>query len=112
MMKKYSYVKLLYKQSIDDWAVIHLSELDEKRYEIRAVDIYNNNKYGYAYDKIEYNSFLSDCPVPTISDFYNSGEYDTDSADCLDITKEEFESEWKKAVEYCRSHNIIPLELP
>ncbi len=43
MMKKHSYVKLLYKQSIDDWAVIHLSELDEKRYEIRAVDIYNLN---------------------------------------------------------------------
>lgn len=112
MIKKYIYVKLLYKQSINDWSDIHLSEIDEKRYEIRAVDIYNDNKYGYAYDNIEYNSFLSDCPFPTISDFYNSGEYDSDYADCFDITKEEFEAEWKKAVEYCRIHNIIPYKLP
>lgn len=112
MMKEHSYVKLLYKYEINDWSVIHLAELNEDRFEIRTIDIYKNNKYGYAYDKIEYNSFLSDCPCPTKNEFYNSGEYDLDSADYFDITKEEFESEWEKAVEYCRINNIIPYKLP
>lgn len=112
MMKEYSYVKFLYKYVINDWPVIHLAELDEERFEIRTVDIYNNNKYGYAYNNIECNSFLSDCSCPTKNDFYSSGEYDLDLADYFDITKGEFELEWKKAVEYCRIHNIIPYKLP
>lgn len=111
-MKEYSYVKLLYKHTIKDWPVIHLAELDEERFEIRTVDVYENNKYGYAYDKIECNAFLSDSSCPTKNEFYSSDEYDSDSTDCFDITKEEFESEWEKAMKYCRIHNIIPYKLP
>ena len=50
----------------------------------------------------------SDYPFPTVYEFYNSGEYDLDEADCYEITKEKFEVEFKKAIEYCKEHNIKP----
>lgn len=111
-MKEYNYVKIQYKNEIKDWPIIHLAELNEERFEVRAIDIYQNNGYGYANTHVECNSFLSDCTFPIVSEFYNSNKYDLNEADYYDITKEEFETEWKKALEYCNIHNMIPRVLP
>jgi hypothetical protein len=78
-----------------------------------AVEIFNDGSYGYACDNKEYNgTALSDYAFPTVSEFYNSGEFDPNEADYYDIGKDEFEKQLKKAVEYCNIHNIIPHILP
>lgn len=110
-MCDFRYAKLVYKYKLgllyDE--KIRFSELDKEGYEIRVVNIYFDNSYGYSYENKEYNNTgLSDYPFPTVYEFYNSGEYDLDEADCYEITKEKFEVEFKKAIEYCKEHNIKP----
>jgi hypothetical protein len=106
------YRKLKSKTIIENWWVVHLCELNQDNYEIRAVEIFSDNSYGYAYGKKEYNgTSLSDCAFPTVNEFYTSGEFDLNESDYYEITKEEFEKELKIAIEYCNIHNIIPRTL-
>jgi len=113
-MKKCKYRKLVYKGYLDNNdALIHFCKLDAQSYEERAVEVFPNGDYGYADKKFEFNgTFLSDCPFPTISEYYTWGEFATNEADYYDITEEEFETEWRRAIEYCQEHSIIPNRLP
>ena len=98
---------------MDDCETTRLVELNEAKYENRVVAIFDNQSYGYAYGNLEFNhTFLSDCSFPTVYEFYNSGEYDLNEADCYNITKKEFETERKNAIRYCQEHSIIPNRLP
>ena len=97
-MQKFRYVKLAYKYIISNWPIAHFAELDENGFEVRTIDVYDDNSYGYANKYVEHNAILSECAFPTVSEFYTSGEFDLNEADYYDITKSEFEKEWIKAV--------------
>lgn len=101
------YSKLVYDYFLKDTAMVHFSEIDVERYELRVVDLYADNSLGYANEKTAtLNCFLSEEKMPTIDEFYNSGIYETEGCDMLDITKKEFEEMWLKAHEYCQANNI------
>ena len=71
------------------------SELNEDRWEVRKVEIYADGRLGYAdNDKELKKTRLGLEPVPALSEIAKNPEFEPE-----EITREEFERIWTKAVE-------------
>jgi len=100
------YLKLTCNYDINELPIINYMEIDDERYEVRAVSEFLNGVLGYADETKEVNNtFLSEVKMPTIEEFYESGEYDTSDCNLIEIEKNEFEEMWDKAQRYCDNHN-------
>ena len=101
------YLKFIYDEDIDSLPIVHYMEIDDERYEVRAVSEFVNGVLGYADEtKDVNNAFLSEVSMPTIEEFYESGAYDTSACDLIEIEKNEFEEMWEKAKKYCECHDV------
>ena len=104
-MLNYKYKILIYKHELDDCEMLRYIEEDLSGYENRVVLVFSDGSYGCASHNFEFNANLSDCALPTVNEFYTSGDYDSNEADYHEITKEIFEQNWFKAIGFY--NNII-----
>lgn len=89
-----TYIKVYWKHNFPDEPILLFSELDDKRNEIRKVEVFKDKLIGYAEEKISKNgTFLSECELPELSIINKDLQFEG-----LEISKEEFESIWKKAI--------------
>ncbi len=84
------YFKCKWVHNLQDEPILLFSELDEDRYETRKIEIFRNNKIGYA-DVAEHskNTDLGVLPVPPLEEINKSEEFEA-----VHISKEEFEQIW------------------
>lgn len=89
-----NYIKVVWNQSNKDYPVLIYSELEDDQYESRKIEKYIDGSYGYAFNNHEINdSGLSKCAVPSIEKIAEDSEFEP-----FEITKEEFEEVWHKAI--------------
>nr|WP_139279180.1 hypothetical protein [Seinonella peptonophila] len=67
-------------------------EIDQKRFETRKVETYQNQEFCYTSEEIELGTYLSPLPTPTLEELEEDEEIEV-----VRITKEEFEKVWKLA---------------
>ena len=87
-----TYIKVFWEHT--DEPILLYSELDEERWEIRKVYIFEKGRMEYA-SRTEANgeTILSDQPCPNLSEITKSPEFVP-----LEIAKEEFEEIWRQAL--------------
>jgi hypothetical protein len=86
------YILVKWLHNLPDEPVLLYSELDNKRYEIRKVEIYRDGQIGYASNDEAFGSTrLGESPVPHINEIAKDKQFKP-----ITITKEEFESIWDK----------------
>ena len=92
MMNTYIYSK--WKNPPKGSPIEFHSELDESRFEIRKVEVFQNGKLGYA-SKTESmpDTRLGITPVPSLAEIMSQPEFDAKT-----ITKQQFETMWNKAI--------------
>lgn len=95
-MGEFRYCKLFYP---DDGETM-LIEVGNDNWSVRIVSIYQDGSCGYATEDTAYNTFLPEGEFPTIKDFYESGEYDTNLCDYSEITEQEFLNAWNQAIQF------------
>ncbi|WKA26900.1 DUF6881 domain-containing protein [Bradyrhizobium roseum] len=87
------YIKVGWKQNALDTPLLLYSELDDKRWEVRKVEVFPDGSLGYADRSTpEGTTFLSLEPLPTLLQIALMPEFDA-----VAITKDEFETIWLKA---------------
>lgn len=94
----FRYCKIVYKDSFPMGCEIILIEIDQNNNPIRSVSVLADGTMGYATSELAYNAFLPETTIPTKEEFYCSGVYDTDIADFFDISQDEFNNAWDKAI--------------
>jgi hypothetical protein len=88
------YLKVEWIHDFIDEPILIYMELDYERNEIRKVEIYSNNKIGYADLNHEYaGTRLSLEPIPTIDEIVEDEQFKP-----VEISNEEFEKVWSEAV--------------
>ena len=93
-MIKMTYIKVQWIHDFQDEPIFLYSELDSRRNEIRKVEVYKNDKLGYACENKSVNgTFLSKTEIPLLEDINTDIQFDA-----CEIDKEYFESIWNKAV--------------
>ena len=93
-MIKITYIKVQWIHDFQDEPIFLYSELDSERNEIRKVEIYKNDKLGYACENKSVNgTFLSKTEIPSLEDINADVQFDA-----CEIDKEYFESIWSNAV--------------
>jgi hypothetical protein len=81
--------------------VLLYSELDEDRYEVRKIEIYRDNRIGYADIDSQFNETeLGEEPVPEIEEINKELEFFA-----IQISSKEFEMVWEDLVSI---HYIFP----
>lgn len=89
-----TYIKVQWIHDFQYEPIFLYSELDSKRNEIRKVEVYKNDKLGYACKNKSVNrTFLSKTEIPLLEDINADIQFDA-----CEIDKEYFESIWNKAV--------------
>jgi len=84
------YIRVKWIHSYPDHPVWLISELDDRRWEIRKVEIFQDGSKGYATGAIEYGGTgLGLLPVPSIAEIAESPEFIPE-----EITQDEFEKIW------------------
>lgn len=77
---------------------IFYSEIDHNRYEIRKVEVYDDNSFGMAGDDFSFGGAeLGEKPVPQLEEINGDTEFKADA-----ITAEEFEAVWTKYINYLK----------
>ena len=90
-----TYLKIYWKHSFPDEPVIIYSELNENREEIRKVEVYTNERMGYAWKSISMmGAYLSESEIPEISEINKDVQFQG-----IEIRREEFEMIWEKATQ-------------
>ncbi len=70
------------------------SEIDEQRNEVRKIELFRDNKIGYATKNIEFGgSCLSKYPIPEIEEIALDPQFKP-----VEISKDEFEKVWQSKV--------------
>lgn len=70
------------------------SEIDDQRNEVRKIELFRDDKIGYATEKVEFGGCrLSECPIPEIEEIAANPEFKP-----IEISKEEFEEIWQSKV--------------
>lgn len=88
------YIKVHWKHSFPDEPILLFSELDDMRNEIRKVEVFRDELVGYAEGEISKNgTFLSECELPELSMINEDAQFEG-----VEISAEEFESIWEKAI--------------
>ncbi len=94
------YMKTLWIHNYDNEPIILYSELDNERYEVRQIWVYDDQSYEIASEEYDTDeSFLSPVPYPSIDEIRNANTED-DVFEPELITKEDFEIVWKNALRY------------
>lgn len=89
------YLKVEWIHNFEDEPIIIYSEIDDKYNEIRKVEIYRNNKVGYADLNTEFGGTrLSEEPIPTLSEIALDSQFRP-----IEIDKQEFEKIWLEKVQ-------------
>lgn len=89
-----AYIKVYWKHTFPDEPILMFSELDEKRNEIRKVEVYRHNLIGCAWGDISRNgTFLSKYEIPEINVINEDAQFEG-----IEIEREEFEEVWEKAI--------------
>ena len=89
-----TYIKVHWKHNFLDEPILLFSEIDDKRNEIRKVEVFRDELMGYAEGKISKNgTFLSECELPELSVINEDSQFEG-----FEISKDEFESIWEKAI--------------
>lgn len=89
-----TYIKVVWIHDFQDEPILLYSELDSKRNEIRKVEVYRNDKFGYACENKSVNgTFLSKTEIPLLEDINADTQFDA-----FEIDKDYFETIWNKAV--------------
>lgn len=89
-----TYIKVQWIHDFQDEPILLYSELDSKRNEIRKVEVYKNDKLGYACENKSVNgTFLSKTEIPSLEDINEDIQFVA-----CEIDREYFESIWSKAV--------------
>ncbi len=69
-------------------------EIDDMRNEIRKDEVFRDELMGYAEGEISKNgTFLSECEIPELSMINEDAKFEG-----VEISEEEFESIWEKAI--------------
>ena len=88
-----AYIKVSWKHNFHDEPVLMYSELDEKRNEIRKVEIYRDGIMGYAQNDVSMNgTFLSKTEIPELSAINKDIQFEG-----VEIKKDEFDMIWETA---------------
>ncbi|UPJ52052.1 hypothetical protein IVB30_12275 [Bradyrhizobium sp. 200] len=87
------YIKVSWKQDDPHTPILLYSELDDKRWEVRKVEVFPDGSLGYA-DRATSRgtTFLGLEPVPALSEIAAIPEFEP-----VAITKDEFEAVWLNA---------------
>lgn len=92
------YLKVIWLHSFEDEPILLYSEIDDKRFETRKIEIYKDDSFGLAMQSYEFGgTFLGIEPVP----FSDEIKKDTQFIPAL-ISKEEFESVWDEYISLLR----------
>lgn len=87
------YIKVSWTHSLNSEPVLLYSELDEKRFEVRKVEIYSDGRCDYADASGSLGETrLSTEALPLISDIDRDIQFESAA-----ITQEEFERVWSKS---------------
>lgn len=90
-----TYIKVSWKRDFPDEPILMFSELDDDRNEIRKVEVYRENWFGYACEYTNKNgTLLSECELPELSVINEDIQFEG-----VEIEKDEFEKVWKRALE-------------
>jgi hypothetical protein len=85
-----TYIRVKWNHSNSKYPVWLFSELDDKRWEVRKVEIFLDGTYGYAdANEKTQSTKLGLEPVPSISTIASKVEFEA-----IEITKGEFEKVW------------------
>lgn len=87
------YLLVTWKHQFPDEPVNFYMEIDEKRVQVRVLELYKNGEFAYATTEKVYKTFLAKEPYPTIDEI-NSNE----EVRAKKIGKEEFEKIWDRYV--------------
>ena len=89
-----NYIKVKWVHSFRDEPVFLYSELDEGRWEIRKVEVFSDGRMGYADSRrTSGGTKLGKEPVPSILEIGTDPQFEP-----MEVTKDEFETIWSKAV--------------
>ena len=90
------YIKVSWIHDLEDDPILLYSELDDKRFEVRKIEIYHNDSFGIAGNGIEFGgTALSYDAVPTIEEIAADSEFIPKK-----IPKNEFEEVWNECLNY------------
>ena len=86
-----TYLRVLWKHSLADEPVELLSELDERRFEVRKVEVFRGGHKGYAgHTESGRGTRLSLEPVPCMTDIASDPQFLPE-----EISREEFDLAWQ-----------------
>jgi hypothetical protein len=92
------YVKINWIHNHNDEPLQIYSEIGEDGYEIRKVEVFKNQKFGYAKDDVTVNgTALSDEIFPDLSELNGKDEWD--EMNSAEILQDDFESIWNIATQ-------------
>lgn len=84
------YLKVEWKHNYHDEPILIYSEIDDRRNELRKVEIYRDGRIGYADKNDEYlDAGLSEKPLPTLEEIAYDKQFKPEL-----IYKEDFEMVW------------------
>ncbi len=83
------YFKAKWKHSFDNEPVWFYSELDDARWELRKVEVYQDGRKNFASAHEKIGTDLSEKPIPPSAEIASQPEFEV-----YDTSKEEFERVW------------------
>lgn len=90
-----SFLKVVWHHNYPDEPVWLYSELDGERYEVRKVEVYRDDRRGFAdQGRSVGGSMLGEIPAPAICEFGDEPE----EFEASEISQQDFESQWSAAV--------------
>ncbi|MBD1373301.1 hypothetical protein IC620_13180 [Hazenella sp. IB182357] len=87
------YIKIHWKHDVPEDPILFYLEVGTDRYDKRRVVVFINGELGYASENEEVKTGLSEVPIDSIDEISSDPE-----CEAIEITKEEFEELWKKAL--------------
>jgi hypothetical protein len=88
------YIKILWKHLEKNYPRQIYVQLNDQRYEVRKVEIYEDDRIAYADGNAENGAFLSPEPYTSLDEFNSSNGIDEVFATV--ISAEEFEQAWRR----------------
>lgn len=90
-----TYLKVTWKHSKPGYPVVLYSELNERRWEVRKVEVFRDGRRGYANSgETAGPTRLGETPIPPLIEIASNSEFEP-----IEITKGEFEEIWSKRVQ-------------
>jgi hypothetical protein len=88
-----TYIYSKWKQATVGYPVEFYSELDQRRFETRKIEVFSDGRLGYAsQEKSAHGTRLGIIAVPSLPELKLLNEFNTE-----EISKEKFDAKWKEA---------------